>query len=396
MQQFHVDINANSLSELSPEVVKSKIMDTSGSGSRVLSDTGRTHLSQQAQTTNVREQSRRNTTTKDDQLVFDSDKDLLKTFRSDNEKNWILYGYEEGSTTKINYIGGGSGNVTELLSHLNDNNVFYGLVKKIDRIDESDTIKFCFVQFTGDNINRMLRARLGTHSGAVKSFFAPYHVDLSATDMNEISDEIIESLIKKNSGTQSSVLADDKVIPSEKIVATKKVSNTNNVSTNSTRRTSVILSKPVNSDTIELDFENENDVRQALTSVRTSEGGINWALVTYNAPSKSKTLKLVGTGTGGIEEFIEKLDDSAVGYGLVRFIEQIDQSETVKFCFVNWVGDNIHRMQRAVLSTHRGFVNNLFQPFHVDLECTNKNEISRDIIMAKIKKASGTANFVLN
>jgi hypothetical protein len=30
----------------------------------------------------------------------------------------------------------------------------------------------------------MLRARLGTHQGAVRAFFAPFHVDISATQQS--------------------------------------------------------------------------------------------------------------------------------------------------------------------------------------------------------------------
>lgn len=403
-------------------------MDTSGSGSRVLSDTGKTHLSQQVHSTPSRSYKRSTISSKDDLLTFVDEENAalrIKEFRK-SEENWILYTYEENSSNRLVFHASGSGDVSEMKESLRDDIVCYGLVRKIDRIDESDTIKFCFVQWIGENINRLLRARLGTHKGAVNEFFSPFHVDITATELNELDDEIIEKLIKITSGTESRVLSDDKVIPSEKIVATKKVSSTPtpSVSNDTTSESSISnddststetkstntsytrsggntkTSKPVkslvSSDTIELNFEDEEQVLKAIASVRSSEDGTNWALVTYNAPSKSKTLKLLGTGTGGIDEFIDHLQDDIVGYGLVRFIEQIDQSETVKFCFINWVGDNVHRMQRAVLSTHKGFVRNLFSPFHVDHECNRKDEISEEIIMAKIKKASGTANFVLN
>lgn len=422
--QFHVDFNATSQSEITKETIKSKIMDTSGSGSRVLSNTGKTHLTEQAQTSKTLSTKRGTVSNKDDLLTFVDEEDAIqriRSFRKSETENWILYSYEESSTNRVAFLASGTGSVSELKDHLKDDIVCYGLVRKIDRIDESDTIKFCFVQWIGENINRLLRARLGTHKGAVSAFFTPFHVDLIASDFNEIDDSIIQRLIQINSGTESRVLSDDKLVPSEKVIATKKVSNapthepsisndnTSNdeevVSTNT--NTSYVRSggntknvkpiqKLVSSDTIELDFEDEEAVLNSIASVRSSDDGINWTLVTYNAPSKSKTLKLVSTGTGGIEEFIENLQDDIVGYGLVRLIEQIDQSETVKFCFVNWVGDNIHRMQRAVLSTHKGFVRNLFSPFHVDHECNRKDEISEEIIMAKIKKASGTANFVLN
>ena len=37
----------------------------------------------------------------------------------------------------------------------------------------------------------------------------------------------------------------------------------------------------------------------------------------------------------------------------------------------------------------------VFQPFHVDLDCEDQSEITEEIIYAKIKKAAGTAVYVL-
>lgn len=51
----------------------------------------------------------------------------------------------------------------------------------------------------------MQRARLGTHSGAVKDIFNPYHVDLNPTTKSEISSEIIASKIRNAMGTATHV-----------------------------------------------------------------------------------------------------------------------------------------------------------------------------------------------
>jgi hypothetical protein len=48
-------------------------------------------------------------------------------------------------------------------------------------------------------------------------------------------------------------------------------------------------------------------------------------------------------------------------------------------------------MQRAKLATHSGAVRALFHPFHVDLNATTDDEITKDVIDRKIKSASGTA-----
>lgn len=54
----------------------------------------------------------------------------------------------------------------------------YGLVRQSEKFDDSDRVMFAFINWTGENIHRMLRAKLGTHSGAIKEVFSPYHVNI--------------------------------------------------------------------------------------------------------------------------------------------------------------------------------------------------------------------------
>jgi hypothetical protein len=50
----------------------------------------------------------------------------------------------------------------------------------------------------------------------------------------------------------------------------------------------------------------EEGIRNAIKNVRNDSSGLNWVLVTYDAP-KSKTLVLLGTGSGGIQELVTHL-----------------------------------------------------------------------------------------
>lgn len=405
-------------------------MDFSGSGSRVLSETGETNLTKQAANSTSTSSAPRGrivaSAGKSDQVSFvdeDACRQQIKEFRAGNGNDWIAFTYHDVTSNEVGLLGSGSGGVAELASHLKDDNVVYALVRKIDKIDESNTVKIAFVFWTGESVNRMLKARLGTHKGVVNSFFAPFHVDLNCTQQSEVSDDIVFDLIARASGSKILILdaeqAAQRTAPKQSSSSSSSAPSTSSASSSTTiapsgvaaiggrttasnassNRRSMNFGKSApgsTSDTIELAFEDEDACRAALAEVRSDASPTNWAILTYNAPSKSKTLKLHGSGSGGFEEFLSSLQDDLICYGLVRLTEVVDQSSTVKFVWVNWVGDNINRMQRALLATHKGFVSKLFSPYHVDHECNSKDEISENIIMAKIKKAAGTANFVLN
>lgn len=101
-----------------------------------------------------------------------------------------------------------------------------------------------------------------------------------------------------------------------------------------------------------------------------------------------------------------------MGYGLLRVNERFDNSDTVKFVFINWVGESIHRMLRARMGTHSGAIKGTFvaytwcrylipliellAPYHVTVDATNHSEISEEIVISTVSKASGTAVHVLD
>ncbi|EGC39067.1 hypothetical protein DICPUDRAFT_12292, partial [Dictyostelium purpureum] len=121
--------------------------------------------------------------------------EALKDVRSDaSDTNWCLIGYANETTLSV--LGKGNGGADELAQHLKSNIVAYGLVREVERFDLSDTVKFAFINFVGEEIPRMFRAKLGTHSGKVKEVFTPYHVDLSVSEPSEVSNESVAKVIK--------------------------------------------------------------------------------------------------------------------------------------------------------------------------------------------------------
>lgn len=80
------------------------------------------------------------------------------------------------------------------------------------------------------------------------------------------------------------------------------------------------------------------------------------AAITFGAKTgpNSQKLKLLGAGTGGTTELKNLLQDDAITFAIVRVTDQIDNSVTVKFIWVNWLGNSVGRMMKARLSTQLG------------------------------------------
>jgi hypothetical protein len=318
---------------------------------------------------------------------IDEIKSAIADVRDDRTStNWALLSYEGENTNNVVLLGKGEGGPNELIDQLQDNNVGYGLVRLVERRDDSDTVKFVFVRWIGEGIHRMLRARLGTHSGAIKDIVSPYHVDVEATTKDEITEDIIWSHIRKASGTATYVIDKPGQIPSQQSFTPKSPSGS---------KPSQFVNAGVNKQSGGVGFPDEKALRAAIADVRSDATATNWVLASYDGPN-SNNIVLVGSGEGGSEELLSHLKDDIVGYGLVRQSEKFDDSVRAMFAFINWNGENIHRMLRARLGTHSGAVKELFSPYHVSINASNTSEISEDIITTTIRETMGTASKVRN
>lgn len=80
--------------------------------------------------------------------------------------------------------------------HLTDENIYYGLVRISEQIDQSSTVKFVFTSFIGDNVGVMRKAKCSTLKGTITDAFEPFHAELlNATCAQEVTDEAVIELL---------------------------------------------------------------------------------------------------------------------------------------------------------------------------------------------------------
>jgi hypothetical protein len=418
MGQSHLTHTCNSLNEISETIIKEKVMAASGSGSNVIDEKTGQAIARAQSTTSATLKGREVHHTEGEAMFSDECVAALADVRNDNTPTtWAAFTYANSNSPNLVKLATGSGGTEEVESHLKDDVVVYALIRKIEKIDETQAVKFCYIRWLGDNIPRMQRAKLGASASAIQQHFSPFHVSLDSPDRNEVTDANIMKLIMIASGTYQHTLEDGtrplvkkaveptpqqsspvvaqnapKTVTTVKPVSLSQGGHDNTkVGTTGTRGMGgeKLAQSNTRADGV-INFQDEESILNAIKAVRNDSDNTDWCLVTYTAP-KSNTLKFHASGSGGLEELRSNLKNDVVMYGLYRDYDQIDDTTAVKFCFVDWRGENINRMQRANLGIHSGEVTTLFRPYHVDVQCSDATEITRNIILDKIKFASGTA-----
>jgi len=407
--QAHVDYSCATAAELTNEIIVSKVTITSGSSSRVIDSAngrpiGLASKDSAGVTGRVAASKKEEINTDSFSEGQDAVREALLAVRSDvDETVWALCEFD-GS--KLVVCGTGTGSVDEeVVPKFRPDAMMYALVRKIERFELTDTVKFAFITFIGSEVPFMLRGRLNAYSSMIDDAFSPYHVVVHAEFPNEVSDKIIVDAIAAASGTADHVLdavpveqpvqqqepqqpveAEEKPKPEPKKVVVKR-----EPAASPAKKEVKSGDEPRARDA--LYFNEEEQCRAAIAEVRNDECPTQWAA--FGTDKATGGARMLGKGTER-EEMDAVLTDKVVAWVLLRRSLQIDDSQTTKFVFINWIGDNIPRMLRARLGTWSGVVQDFIQPYHVDINASSLDEITEDIIMNTIQEAAGTKVHVLS
>lgn len=79
-----------------------------------------------------------------------------------------------------------------------------------------------------------------------------------------------------------------------------------------------------------------SELQMAIADVRNDKTPTSWVLAGFQDGDLKKPLVVTATGTGGISELREALNDSHVTFGLFRTSDVIDDIQTVKFVYIYW------------------------------------------------------------
>jgi len=308
---------------------------------------------------------------------------------------WVVIGY--GNPTTLAVIAEGEGGLAEASVNFPNNEACYCLLRKDLKVEMAKTVKFAFIDWTPPGMKSLRKALISTHKNQVMSIMKPFHVNTSASDRSDLDENAINAMIAANAGTAIHVTDKKETKPKEApkpepaaTPAPKKTYTPQRSSVSSNESKTNPAMKAAGSTAI--GFLDEEAFKQAMKTFRNDKENHDWILASY---AKKDTLSLIGTGTGGVDELLSRVEEDNVNFGLVRVIDIIDKSRTVKFAYIKWQPESVKPMKKAEISTRKGVIDAIFAPYHVDIHVSQKKDVNQQIIMNLVMTASGSKSNVI-
>ncbi|KAI0792387.1 actin depolymerizing protein [Abortiporus biennis] len=135
----------------------------------------------------------------------------------------------------------------------------------------------------------------------------------------------------------------------------------------------------------------DSKIDEAYQDVRSDKTETNWILLDYEN-DRSDKLVLSATGTGGLEELRDRLDESKASFAYARVQYANDkESKREKFILIIWIGPNCKVMRKAKISVHTADVKQVLRVFSLEVPAREKDDLKLDPIIVKLRKAGGAS-----
>ncbi|KAF9134510.1 hypothetical protein BGW39_006775 [Mortierella sp. 14UC] len=117
-----------------------------------------------------------------------------------------------------------------------------------------------------------------------------------------------------------------------------------------------------------------------------SQGANNWALFGYDKGTND--LKVLGQGSGGLEELEEEFADGKIQYAFVRLVDPYSQLN--KFVLIAWCGDGVPESKKGLFNSHLADVSNFLKGYHLQINARNEADVTPAQIMKRLDEGSGS------
>lgn len=133
--------------------------------------------------------------------------------------------------------------------------------------------------------------------------------------------------------------------------------------------------------------KNRDSLVAAWHNVVDDKSSTNWAVFGYEG--QTNNLKVVGTGTSGLEEMIDHLSSSQIMYAFCRVIDT--KTSLPKCLLINWQGEGAPIVRKGTCANHIRDVEKLLKGAHITITARSEDDVEVDVIMEKLARATASA-----
>ena len=146
-----------------------------------------------------------------------------------------------------------------------------------------------------------------------------------------------------------------------------------------------------NRDTKNMADVQDSTIQEAYDDVRNDKTSTNWLLLNYES-ERSDKLKLSATGSEGLDELKDKLEEDQASFVYARITYANDkESQRHKFILIIWIGPKVKIMRKAKLSVHRADVKSVLRQFSIEVPASSTEDLNEDSIVVQLRKAGGAS-----
>jgi len=135
----------------------------------------------------------------------------------------------------------------------------------------------------------------------------------------------------------------------------------------------------------------DEQIQEAYQDVRSDKTDTNWVLLDYET-DKSNKLTVTQTGTGGLAELREVLQESRASFAYARVSYSNDkESQREKFILIVWIGPQCKIMRKAKISVHTADVKTVLRVYSIEVAAEKKEDLNEEPIVKRLRKAGGAS-----
>lgn len=115
----------------------------------------------------------------------------------------------------------------------------------------------------------------------------------------------------------------------------------------------------------------------------------DWALFGYEG--QTNDLKVVNTGSGGIEELTDDLNSGKIMYAFVKVNDP--KTSLPKCVLINWQGEGANTVRKGICANHLRDVEGLFLGANLTINARTEDEVDTQLVIDKVSKTGSAYSF---